>query len=192
MGGRTIGTIGAVGLALGATVAGCADLVTASGSAPPSPTSTTTSRAPAPSARPIDGTQAQRLQRVITPLVKAMDRPLALNKVKVGIVDDPQINAASAGGGELYVTRGLLEKADDRLAPIAGQLVMNTYTQTEEYAADRHGMEILQKAGMPPTVMADTLTWPHADRGQRQRWLLRHPPRDGRPHRSSPRCPLSS
>ena len=45
------------------------------------------------------------------------------------------------------------------IAPIAGQLVMNKYTQSEEYAADRHGMEILQKAGLPPSTMADTLTW---------------------------------
>jgi Zn-dependent protease with chaperone function len=203
--GRTFGTLGAVGvaLALGTTVAGCADLVTASGSASPSPSSTTTSRAPAPSTRPIDGAQAQRLQQVMTPLVKAMDHPLALNTVKVGILDDAQINAASAGGGEFYVTRGLLDKADDRrlagvlahelahddlshvakaqtlgaglsigmvildqiipgsgaITPIAGQLVLNTYTQTEEYAADRHGMQILRRAGLPPTVMADTLTW---------------------------------
>jgi Zn-dependent protease with chaperone function len=202
--GRTFGTLGAVGVALvlGTTVAGCADLVTASGSASPSST-TTTSRAPAASARPIEGAQAPRLQRVMTPLVKAMDHPLALNKVKVGILDDAQINAASAGGGEFYVTRGLLEKADDRrlagvlahelahddlshvakaqtlgaglsigmvlldqiipgsgaITPIAGQLVLNRYTQTEEYAADRHGMQILQKAGLPPAVMADTLTW---------------------------------
>ena len=36
---------------------------------------------------------------------------------------------------------------------------MNRYTQTEEYAADRHGMEILQKAGMSPDIMPATLTW---------------------------------
>src|SRR5262249_20090217 len=100
-------------LALGATVAGCADLVGQSGSASPSSGSTTTSKAPEPSARPISGAQAQRLQKVMTPLIKSMDHPLALNHVKVGILDDPQINAASAGGGEFYVTRGLLEKAND-------------------------------------------------------------------------------
>ena len=218
---RTLCTIGAVGvaLALGTAVAGCADLVTASGSASPAPSSTTTSRAPAPSARPVDGAQAQRLQRVMTPLVKAMDHPLPLNTVKVGILDDAQINAASAGGGEFYVTRGLLEKADDRhlagvlahelahddlrhvakaqtlgaglsigmvildqiipgsgaIAPIAGQLVMNRYTQTEEYAADRHGMQILQKAGLPPTVMADTLTWLMQAEGSSGGFFATHP-----------------
>jgi predicted Zn-dependent protease len=45
------------------------------------------------------------------------------------------------------------------IAPIAGRLVLNKYTQKEEYAADRHGAEILQKAGLSPTVMADTLEW---------------------------------
>jgi Zn-dependent protease with chaperone function len=151
----------------------------------------------------VDGAQAQRLQRIMTPLINAMDNPLPLKQVKVGIMDDPQINAASAGGGEFYVTRGLLEKANDQhlagviahelahddlrhvaktqalgtgisigmvlldqiipgsgaVASIPGRLLMNRYTQSEEYAADRHGMEILQKAGMPPTIMADTLTW---------------------------------
>jgi Zn-dependent protease with chaperone function len=137
------------------------------------------------------------------PLIKAMDHPLPTNQVKVGIMDDTHINAASAGGGEFYVTRGLLDKANDQqlagvlahelahddlhhvakaqalgtglnigmvildqivpgsgaLTPIAGQLVMNKYSQKEEYAADRHGMEILQKAGMSPDIMPATLTW---------------------------------
>ena len=137
------------------------------------------------------------------PLIKAMDHPLATNQVKIGIMDDPHINAASAGGGEFYVTRGLLEKANDQqlagvlahelahddlrhvakaqalgtglnigmvildqivpgsgaITPIAGQLLMNRYTQKEEYAADLHGMEILQKAGMSPDIMPATLTW---------------------------------
>jgi predicted Zn-dependent protease len=188
-------------LALATTMVGCAGLVDPSDSASPSPTST--SRAPAPSPRTVDAGQAQRLQRIMTPLVKAMNRPLPLDQVKVGIVDDPRINAANAGGGEFYVTRGLLEKANDQqlagvlaheiahddlnhvtkarvvgtglnigmilldqivpgagaIAAIPGRLVMNRYTQSEEYAADRHGMEILQKAGLPPTIMADTLTW---------------------------------
>src|SRR4029453_10869646 len=129
------------------------------------------------------------------PLIKAMDRPLATNQVKIGIMDDEHINAASAGGGEFYVTRGLLEKANDQqlahddlrhvakaqalgtglnigmvildqivpgsgaLTPIAGQLLMNRYTQKEEYAADFHGMEFMQKAGMSPDIMPATLTW---------------------------------
>lgn len=189
-----------VALTLGAMATGCAGLVGGSDSASPPPTS---GRAPSPSTRPVDARQAQRLQRVMTPLIKGMDRPLPLNQVKIGIIDDAKINAANAGGGEFYVTRGLLERANDQqlagilaheiahddlnhvakaqtlgaglnvgmiildqifpgagaIAPIAGQLVMNRYTQSEEYAADRHGMAILQKAGLNPNIMPDTLTW---------------------------------
>ena len=92
------------------------------------PPSTDAGRAPAPapaptahepSTRPLDRAEAQRLQRVMAPLVRAMDHPRPLDKVKVAIMDDPHINAASAGGGEFYVTTGLLQKADDlRLAGV--------------------------------------------------------------------------
>jgi predicted Zn-dependent protease len=47
------------------------------------------------------------------PLVKAMDHPKPLNQVKIAVIDDPGINAANAGGGQFYVTRGLLERAND-------------------------------------------------------------------------------
>lgn len=36
------------------------------------------------------------------PLIKVMDHPMPLNQVKVGIVDDPQINAANAGGDQFF------------------------------------------------------------------------------------------
>jgi putative metalloprotease len=42
-----------------------------------------------------------------------MDKPKAPGQVKVGIIDDPSINAANAGNGEFYVTTGLLQKAND-------------------------------------------------------------------------------
>jgi Zn-dependent protease with chaperone function len=47
------------------------------------------------------------------PLIQHMNKPLPLNQVRVGIMDDPKINAANAGGGEFYVTTGLLELAND-------------------------------------------------------------------------------
>lgn len=50
----------------------------------------------------------------MTPLIRAMDHPRPLGSVKIGIMDDPHINAANAGHGEFYVTRGLLEKANDQ------------------------------------------------------------------------------
>jgi metalloprotease len=46
-------------------------------------------------------------------LLQHMDHPIPLNQVQVGLMDDPQINAANAGGGHFYVTTGLLEKAND-------------------------------------------------------------------------------
>lgn len=197
------------GLAAIALLGGCS-LSTSSGSASPSSTSSpssggtrTTSSQTEEKVTPVSGAQAERLKRVMVPLIKAMDHPLDPSKVKIGIMDDQHINAASAGGGEFYVTRGLLEKANDQelagvlahelahddlhhvakaqtlgaglsvgavildqifpgagaIAPIAGKLVINKYTQREEYAADAHGAEILQRAGMPRDVMANTLQW---------------------------------
>jgi predicted Zn-dependent protease len=132
-----------------------------------------------------------------------MDHPRPLNQVKVAILDDPNINAASAGGGEFQVTTGLLQKANDAqlagvlahelahddlghvakartlgaglgigivildqifpgsgaLTPIAGSLIANAYGRNEEYAADRHGVDILKRAGYPAATMMNTLTW---------------------------------
>jgi putative metalloprotease len=147
--------------------------------------------------------QAARLQRVMVPLLKAMDDPISVDQVSVGIMQDPQINAANAGRGRFFVTSGLLDRAnDDRLravlaheiahedldhvakaqvlatgiglgavlidqvfpgtgqiAPIAGELVMRKYTRTEEFAADKHGAELLQRAGYSKQLMIDSLTW---------------------------------
>ena len=48
------------------------------------------------------------------PLIQAMNHPRSLDKVKVAVTSDQEINAASAGGGEFYVTAGLLQKANDK------------------------------------------------------------------------------
>jgi Zn-dependent protease with chaperone function len=184
-----------VGLA--AVLAACA----APASTPPAGRQTGTQKAP--SGRPVDAAQAERLQRVMVPLIRAMNKPRPLNQVKVGIIDDPRINAASAGNGEFFVTRGLLEKANDEqllgvlahevahddlnhvtkaqalgaglnigmiildqiipgsgaVTPIAGTLVARKYGRSEEYAADKHGADILRRAGLPPEIMVRTLTW---------------------------------
>lgn len=156
-----------------------------------------------PAARPVDPAQAERLQRVMVPLIRVMNRPRPLNEVRVGIVDDQGINAANAGGGEFYVTTGLLQRANDEqlfgvlahevahddlghvakaqalgaglnigmiildqlipgsgaITPIAGALVARSYSRNEEYAADRHGVELLRRAGQPKEVMINTLAW---------------------------------
>jgi hypothetical protein len=49
----------------------------------------------------------------MVPLIQAMNKPKPLNRVRVGVIDEASINAANAGGGEFYVTRGLLERAND-------------------------------------------------------------------------------
>jgi Zn-dependent protease with chaperone function len=49
------------------------------------------------------------------PLIQNMNRPLPLEEVKVGVINSPDINAANAGGGEFYVTVGLLQKASDEV-----------------------------------------------------------------------------
>jgi predicted Zn-dependent protease len=75
--------------------------------------STPTASAPRSTAR-IDPAQAERLKRVMLPLVQAADNKRPLNQVKVGIVDDDHINAGSAGEGQYIVTTGLLRKANDQ------------------------------------------------------------------------------
>jgi Zn-dependent protease with chaperone function len=69
--------------------------------------------APRAGTRTVDPALAARLKNVMVPLIGAMNHPLPLNQVRVGMVEDPQINAANAGAGEFYVTTGLLERAND-------------------------------------------------------------------------------
>ena len=151
----------------------------------------------------LDPRQAERLQRIMVPLLRATNNPRRSSDVRVGIIDDPTINAASAGGGEFQVTTGLLSKANDEhlrgvlaheiahddlghvaraqtlgtglnlgvilleqlipgssaVTPIAGALIARSYSRSEELEADRHGVEILRRAGYSKEVMIDTLTW---------------------------------
>ena len=173
------------------------------------PTSGRTTR-PAPAGKPptasqktVDPAQVERLKRAMIPLLQAMDKPKPPSQVKVGIIDDPSINAANAGNGEFYVTTGLLQKANDdqllaimahevahddlghvakaqalgtgigigavildqiipgagRVVPVAGAMIQRKYSRTEEYEADRHGVELLKRVGRNKDVMIATLTW---------------------------------
>src|SRR5438105_263630 len=67
-----------------------------------------TQAAPRASTAKVDAAQVERLKRIMVPLINAMDHPRPLSQIKVGIMDDPHINAANAGNGEFYVTTGLL------------------------------------------------------------------------------------
>src|SRR5262245_14233960 len=191
-------------LVLSALLMGCVG-VSPSGSASPrtGDTAPEPSRSASKPTRPVDPAHMQRLQQVMVPLIKGMNRPLPLDKVRVAVADDDHINAANAGSAQFIVTRGLLEKANDEqlrgvlahelahedlghvaktqtlgtglgigialldqifpgsgaITPLAGQLILNRDAQTEEYAADRHGAEILQRAGYPRETMANALRW---------------------------------
>jgi predicted Zn-dependent protease len=57
--------------------------------------------------------QLNRLRRVVLPLLQATDRRIAVEDVRLTVVNDTTINAASAGNGEFYVTTGLLGQASD-------------------------------------------------------------------------------
>jgi predicted Zn-dependent protease len=151
---------------------GCAELVTSSGGANSGAESTVRTV-------PIDSRQADRLKRTMVPLLQATDKRNSGNQVRIGLIDDPSINAANAGGGEFYVTTGLLQKASDeqlrgvlaheiahddlghvaKAQVIAGTLIARGYSRQEEFAADRHGMELLERAGFPSQTMERTLQW---------------------------------
>jgi putative metalloprotease len=45
------------------------------------------------------------------------------------------------------------------ITPIAGSFIANSYSRSEELAADRHGVEILRRAGYSKQVMIDALSW---------------------------------
>ena len=45
------------------------------------------------------------------------------------------------------------------ITPLAGTLIARSYSRKEEYAADKHGAELIERAGQPRELMVDTLTW---------------------------------
>ncbi len=200
------------------SLAGCAVTRTQGPAPSPGPASTGN---PAGGAAQIDPAQIQRLKDVMIPLIQHMNHPIPLDQVQVGIIDDPSINAANAGGGKFYVTTGLLQKADNEemegvlahevahqdlghvakakalstglnigtiilgqiipgagvIAPAVADLgVMRPYTRSEEYQADAHGVEILNREGLNgKKIMADTLTWLLQTSGPSGGFLSTHP-----------------
>ena len=181
---------------------------------------------PAYSTRRVDSVDAERLRRVMVPLLQAMDRPCRVDQVRVGIINQSEINAANAGSCEFYVTAGLLQRANDNqlrgvlahevahqdlghvakaqvlgaginilaaglqqlfpgaatVAPIAGELVARGYGRTEEYAADKHAVDILQRLGYGKDIMLESLTWIRrtAGNGGGGGFLSTHPALDDR------------
>ena len=65
-------------------------------------------------------------------------------------------------GAGLNIGMVLLEQiipGSSAITPIAGTLIARGYSRREEYAADEHGMEILERAGYSPQTMERTLEW---------------------------------
>jgi predicted Zn-dependent protease len=160
-------------------------------------------KSPEASGKPLDPSQTARLQRIMVPLVRAGNKTRSLKQVRVAVIEDSNINAANAGGGEFYVTTGLLQKANDdqlrgilaheiahddlghvaraqvlgtglnlgvilleqllpgssAVTPIAGTLIARAHSRSEELEADRHAVEILERAGYSKNIMIDALTW---------------------------------
>ena len=54
-----------------------------------------------------------RLKRVMLPLLRAANHPMPLKQIRITIVDESTLNAASAGNGQFYVTMGLLRLANN-------------------------------------------------------------------------------
>lgn len=150
-----------------------------------------------------DGSEAERLRRIMAPLIQAMDHPCRADQMRVAVVNQNEINAANAGNCDFLVTTALLRRADDdqlrgvlahelahqdlghvakaqvvgagvniltaglqqlfpaagALAPMAGELAVRGYGRGEEYAADRHGVNILRRAGYSKETMLGALAW---------------------------------
>ncbi len=173
------------------------------------------------STRQLDPVQAQRIRKIMPPLIQAMNKPLPLNQVTLTILEEPDINAANAGGGKFYITTGLLEKANDdqmrgvlaheiahadlghvakaqtvgaglnigmiildQIIPGSGMVtpliadlgVMKPFSRSEEYQADAHGVEILNKAGYNgKEIMTGTLSWLLQSSGPSGGFFATHP-----------------
>ena len=58
-------------------------------------------------------TETARVRTVMLPLLRVTDQRIASDQVQLSIVEDPAINAATAGNGRFFVTTGLLQRAND-------------------------------------------------------------------------------
>jgi predicted Zn-dependent protease len=75
---------------------------------------------------------------------------------------------AQAVGAGLNIGMVILDQlipGSGALTPIAGQLIARGYSRREEYEADKHGAELLQRIGSSKQVMIDTLQWLLATEG---------------------------
>jgi Zn-dependent protease with chaperone function len=62
------------------------------------------------------------------------------------------LNIMAASLQQLFPASGLL-------VPVAGELIARGYGRSEEYAADRHAVDILRRAGYSKETLIESLTW---------------------------------
>ena len=75
----------------------------------------------------------------------------------LGHVAKAQVLGAGLNAGVALLEQ--LLPGSSALTPLAGTLIARGYGRSEEYAADRHAISILQRAGYPKEIMIDTLNW---------------------------------
>jgi predicted Zn-dependent protease len=87
-------------------------------------------------------------------------------------------------GAGISAAVALLEQllpGSSAVTPLAGTLIARTYGRSEEYAADRHALEILSRAGYAKAIMVDTLSWIRRAGGDQGGGILStHPALDDR------------
>lgn len=71
------------------------------------------SRTQGSSSRNRSDSQTARVRAVMLPLLRSTDHRLGADNLQISVVEDPAINAATAGNGRYYVTTGLLNRASD-------------------------------------------------------------------------------
>jgi predicted Zn-dependent protease len=114
------------------------------------------------SSRRGDSRIEDRLRRAILPLLRAMDRPCQPDELRVQIMNEPAVNAANAGGCQFFVTSGLLQRANGAAQWRDGPAAYSS---------------VRRRAGYPPEVMINTLSWIQRALGDQQPggFLSTHP-----------------
>ena len=64
-------------------------------------------------AKPRAEQELNRVRQIMLPLLQATDHRTALEDIRLTVVDEAKINAASGGNGQFYVTTGLLRQATE-------------------------------------------------------------------------------
>lgn len=90
------------------------------------------------------------------------DQLLAVMAHEVAHEDLGHVAKAQALGAGIGIGAIILDQivpGAAQMAPIAGALIQRTYSRSEEYEADRHGVALLGRIGRDKSLMIDTLTW---------------------------------